>query len=153
MKNILTIAATATILSAFAGAVQAQTVTFGGSVTSSCTVTTPTTGALTALPATGPATSLSGTSTATVVCNDTAKTLNVAAAAAGNTLQNGTAAVALANGGTGNFVTASGSSKAIAAVTPLAGDTTNISAAINAPTGGLLASGVYTLVVNATITP
>jgi hypothetical protein len=154
MKKILTIAATATagLISAFTGSVYAQTTTLSGLVPSSCVVTTPTTSTLAAAPAVGPATSLAGSYTATVVCNDTSKTVNVATATTGNTLLGGTAAAAFVSG-TGTLAGASGASKALTAVTPLAGDTAVVNASITAPTGQLLSTGTGVLVVNTTITP
>jgi hypothetical protein len=152
MKKILTIAATAGLISAFTGSVYAQTTTLSGPVPSSCVVTTPLTGTLSAAPAVGPATSLAGSYTATVVCNDTTKSVNVAVATAGNTLLGGTGAAAFISG-TGALSGATGASKTITAVTPLAGDTAVVNASITAPTGALLETGTGVLVVNTTITP
>jgi hypothetical protein len=148
MKKILTIAATAGLLSAFTGAVSAQT-TFSTAVDSSCTVTSPATVGL--APNALPPSSLTGSTVATVICNDTTKSLNVGIGAT-SVVFNGTPSVVLA-GGTGNFVGATGLSKTITTTTGVGGDTATVNAAITAPAGKLLATGSYTLIMNPTITP
>lgn len=157
MKNILTIAA-AGLLCAFTGSVNAapapaptsSSTVLSGGVAAACTVSTPANGGL-AVNAI-PATSLSGSTVATVNCNQSGKTLEVSVGS-GSSVRNGTAGVALA-GGTGNFVGATGLTKAITTTTGAGGDTANINALVSGPaSGALLEAGNYTVIVNAVITP
>lgn len=162
MKKFLTIAATAGVLSAFAGAAQAQVVNFPGTVTPSCTLTTSNDGVLTetATPATVLATTTAGK--VKLVCNSGTSKVDLTQGASVIPSQPSAPTVAFgfvggASGGTGifNALTAGSASSGIATdVTAAAGDTADISASITATGGKLLKVGTtYKVIVNAAVTP
>jgi hypothetical protein len=154
MKKILTIAATAGLLSTFAASVQAQTTgtaTLNATVASSCNVTIPT--ATTTFTQVGtPPTSLTGTTSAQVTCNDTSKKLTLTQNNS-TSLPSGTATFNFA-GGTGIFQEVTGvDSGLFSDTTPSTGDTASISASVSRTDEKLLKSGSYSLVINATVVP
>jgi hypothetical protein len=165
MKKFLTIAATASVLSAFAGSAQANPVNFNGSVSSSCTIDTASTanGTLVASPTTGPATSLSATGSnagsVKVICNAGSNKLDIAVNTGSSVLYNGTASTAFDSaGGTGIYTSATtGVSYTATGVTSASGDTAKISASVTPTTVGALlqastAAAPYKVVVDATVT-
>jgi hypothetical protein len=161
MKKIATIAATAGLLSAFAGSVQAQTtgtVSFPGTVTSSCNITGSADGVLTEN--TTPATILNTTTpgTLTVTCNTGASTLSIAQGTHSFPTQPSTPTVAIQFGpaaGTGIYAGATSGTSATDGgdTTSSTGDTANVSSTVTAASPKLLKTGSYTVVVNATLTP
>jgi GH24 family phage-related lysozyme (muramidase) len=155
MKKILSILATAALLSTVASNARAAEVEFPGDVTASCTLTV-TDGALTenATPAESLTTTTDGT--AVVTCNDATKTLTLTNTAASNTIPAPQTAPTIAfgfNGGNGVFAAATGTTAAVTTPTKAAGDTANIQATVTAATDQLLKSGSYVVVVDAAITP
>jgi hypothetical protein len=166
MKNILTIAITAGLLSAFASSVQAQTspIAVGGLVTQSCIIDTLSSSggflAENALPAStlstasGPAATLG---VITVKCNASPTTLTITPGIL--TVPTGqtpapTAVVRFVSGGTGVYSAVSSGTTATAIdTTSAAGDTAKFSTTITAGAGKLLKVGSYSIVVNAAVTP
>jgi hypothetical protein len=158
MKNILTIAITAGLLSTFASSVQAQ-LTASGSVTPSCIIsaTTPPTLMENALPASSLATSPTGAGSVTVKCNSSTSVLTLTAGPHNIPTQTPAPTVAFqfAGGGTGIYTAVSSGTTTPAAtdVTTSFGDTAKVSASVTASTGKLLKVGSYTLYINAAVTP
>ena len=154
MKKILTIAATA-LLSTIAGTAHAQTtVNFGGTVTSSCSITTATNGTFTVAPT---VLTTNVPATVTVVCNG-ATSLGLSGGT--NTIPTQTpdplVAFGFSSGGTGIFSTVtSGTSVSLTDATTAAGDVANISASVTAGGGKLLKASTapYNVAVIATIVP
>jgi hypothetical protein len=155
MKKILTIVATAGLLSAFASAAQAGTIVFGGPggiVPSSCSVTVAPTAPLTAT-ATVPTVRLEGTADAIVVCNDTTKKLDVFI---GDVTGLPGFFEVRPNGGTGFFSGVTGGDYPIniTGVTPSAGFNSNFKVSVRPITNGdLLPAGQYSIPVEVIIVP
>jgi hypothetical protein len=161
MKNILTIAATIGLLSAFASSVQAQTiVTVGGAVTPSCIIASASLGGALlqdTQPASVLATSPSSPGSVTVKCNSSTSKLTLSAGPHDIPSQTPAPAVAFqfTSGGTGIYSTVTSGLVTPTAtdVTSSLGDTAKFSASVTAFTGKLLKVGGYTLYINAAVTP
>jgi hypothetical protein len=151
MKKILTIAATA-LLSTIAGAAHADTVSFGGSIASSCNMVVGN-GALVQSGNSLITTAASGFATAKVTCNGN-NTLGIAVnTATPSKLYNGTA-VASFGGGDGVYSGATGTTFTTTTTTTSGGDTAKIGVVVSPTTAGqLLQKGTdYNAVVDVTLT-
>jgi hypothetical protein len=163
MKNILTIAATAGLLSAFASSVQAQItlppVSVGGNVTLSCIISSSSGGILAENSL--PASVLTNTAavpnqgSVTVKCNSGLSTLTLTQGPHIIPTQNPTPTVAVSfASGTGVYSNlSSGTSASALEPTSSAGDTAKFSTTVTAGSGKLLKVGAYTIFVTATVTP
>jgi hypothetical protein len=158
MKKILTIAATAGLLSALAGSAQAQVVNFPGTVPPSCNVTASTNGALTPNVAIPTSLIASTYGKVTVICNTETSVLTLTQGASVIEAQTPAPTVTFGfapTGSTGIYsaVVSGTVSPASGSTTAAIGDIASIDSTIAAAPGKLLKAGSYTVVVNATIAP
>jgi hypothetical protein len=161
MKNILTIAATAGLLSTFAGSAHAQmAVNSPGTVDESCVVTSVNNGTLTqnAIPATSLATGTgAGVGLVKVTCNTITSKLTLSAGAhiipAQPTAP--TVTFGFVGGGDGIYtsVTSGIITPASGDTTLVGGDTAHVASTVTANGGKLLRNGLYQAVVTATVSP
>jgi hypothetical protein len=160
MKKILTIAATAGLLSSVAGAAQALPINAPGTVTQSCNVTSVNNGTLTenATPATSLTTGTgAGVGLVTVVCNTDTSVLTLAGGTHILPTQTSipTVSFGFAPGGTGIYSTVKSGivSPPAGDMTAASGDIAHVTSTVMATGGKLLKAGTYTTVINATVAP
>jgi hypothetical protein len=158
MKKILTIAATAGLLSVLASSTHAQVVNFPGTVPQSCNITASTDGALTPNVAIPTSLIASTYGKVTVICNTDTSVLTLTQGASVIETQTPAPTVAFGfapTGSTGIYstVTSGTVSPASGATTTALGDVASIDSTITAATGKLLKAGTYKVIVNATIAP
>lgn len=165
MKNILTLAATAALLSTFAGAAHSDPINSIGSVDESCVVTSVNNGTLTqnAVPATSLATgSGAGVGLVKVTCNTITSKLKISGGSHIIPAQPTAPTVkfGFVTGGDGIYTGLTSALGTVDVISPPSGDTTmaggdtaKVASTVTANGGKLLRNGSYTTVIDATVTP